>query len=390
MAFGLTPEGFVAKTLEDVLAEVEAAQRGAIAADLDTSAETLVGQLNAAVCTPIAEVWELGEAVYQARSRRGAAAAQLDELGALTGALRRAASAGTVTLTVTLAAGATLPAGSVAHVAGQPTNRWVTAAPVTNGGGAPAAQPVAAVAETAGRVAANAGTVTAIATPVAGWTAVTNALDATPGRDADADPIYRLRQRLELARAGTSPLDALRADLLALADVDEVAVHENATDYVDAGGRPPHSVECVVRGGATAAAVALRIWQAKAAGIATHGSTSTTIVDASGASRVVWHTPAVVVPVWVTLRLAVDPNTYAGDAAVKAAVAAWGDANQRLGAPVLAARLGCVALDLAGVGDVAAVYLGTAPGPTIPGNLPVGPAEVAELDTTRVALEFAP
>ncbi len=51
-------------------------------------------------------------------------------------------------------------------------------------------------------------------------------------------------------------------------------------------GRPPKSVEVVVEGG-TDATVALTIWQSKAAGIETHGSTSTNITDSQSVERTI-------------------------------------------------------------------------------------------------------
>lgn len=86
-----------------------------------------------------------------------------------------------VTLSVNLDAGATLPAGSIAHTTGFSAVRWVTTEAVTNGGGSAATVTVPAVAEHVGPTPGPAGTITAKVSAVTGWNTVTNAADATPG-----------------------------------------------------------------------------------------------------------------------------------------------------------------------------------------------------------------
>lgn len=86
-----------------------------------------------------------------------------------------------VTLTVTLDAGATLPAGSVACHATLAAVRYVTLADVTNGGGSSADFDVEARAEHPGPVTASAGSITVPVTAVTGWTAVTNGAASTVG-----------------------------------------------------------------------------------------------------------------------------------------------------------------------------------------------------------------
>lgn len=57
--YGLTPQGFVPKSYDVIVAEIGAAQRATIDATLDTSsAESVIGQLNASISERLAEVWE--------------------------------------------------------------------------------------------------------------------------------------------------------------------------------------------------------------------------------------------------------------------------------------------------------------------------------------------
>ena len=323
MAYGLLSTGFAEKPLSVILEEVAAAQRAssALGADWDTSAESPGGQINAALGAQLASAWEAIGFVYRSRDPRGASFAGLDSVCGLTGTTRRAATKGTVTLSVTLGAGVTLPAGSIAYVAGQTSNRWVTTASVTNSDGIAQVKQVAAEAETAGFFAANAGTITGIATPFTGWTVVTNASDAVPGSAAEQDPALRARREASLTSGGSSPVDAVRAALIAVSGVSKVTVTENATNRTSAEGIPPKSLWCIVQGG-TDAAVAAALWAAKGAGIGTHGNTPVVVLDTGGFSRTVYFQRPTTINMYCALTVVYDDGAYAGDAAVKAAVTA--------------------------------------------------------------------
>lgn len=77
--------------------------------------------------------------------------------------------------------------------------------------------------------------------------------------------------------------------------------------YTLAGGRPPKSFEAVVQGG-TDAAVALKIWQLKPAGIMTFGNTHVNITDSQGNTQGINFTRAIPVYIWATVALTVDGN----------------------------------------------------------------------------------
>jgi uncharacterized phage protein gp47/JayE len=384
--YGLTSTGFVVKPAEVIRAEIEADQRAApaLGADWDTSSEGPPGQLNGVVITKLAELWELAGVVYRARVPSGATFQGLEDTCAITGTTRRAATAGTVTLSVTLNAGTTLAAGAVARVPTAPSNRWVTLTTVTNSGGSPAWFDVKAAAETAGAIPANAHTITEIATPVAGWTAVDNALDAEPGTAADTDAQLRTRRNDELQAAGNAPLDALRTAVARVAAVVRVQAFHNTSNITDPTGLPAHAIELLVQGGA-AADIAAAIWSAVAGGIATYGNTSATVLDAGGTTRTVRFSRPTTVPIYAEVRLVVDPATYAGDTALKAAVAAV-TAAQLAGAPIRWSAVVVAAAAVAGVVAVEGVRLGRSTGTLAQGDLFVSARELAALDTSRVTV----
>lgn len=358
MTAGLTTTGWVPKTATEVLADLEDAVRAELGSDVDVSAESVFGPVLAVCATKLAEQWELVGAVYAARTPTGAAGEALNAaVGLCPGIERRAATKGTVTLTVTLNNGVTLPVGSRAHVAGEPSNAWVTTESVTNSTGSATTFPVAAEALDAGRTPANAGTITTIATPVTGWTAVTNGADATPGLPDETDAALRLRREQSLQRAGSSPLDALVAQVAEVSGVTQVSAWENTSAFTDSLGRPSKSIDVLVLGG-TDAAVGRAVFAAKAGGIETVGSTTVTFTDANGISRTVKFSRPTPLSMYATVRVEVDADTYAGDAAVEDALLAAAE-GLRAGEPARISDLVTAVCAVAGVTD-AYVLIGTA------------------------------
>lgn len=354
---GLTATGWVPKTAAELLAELETALRGELGDDVDVSAESVFGPVLAVCATKLGELWELVGAVYAARTPTGASGEALTVLaGACPAIERRDATKGTVTLTVGLNAGVTLPAGSRAHVDGEPSNAWVTTESVTNSTGSPTTLTVEAEALDAGRTRANATTITVIATPVSGWTSVTNAADATPGEEIETDAALRLRREQSLQRAGSSPLGAIAAQVLEVEGVTQVSVYENASMHVDAIGRSPKSIDVLVLGGDDED-IARAIWAAKAGGIQTIGSTVVDFVDDRGLTRRVFFSRPTSLSMYATIRVEVDLDTYAGDDAVEDAFLEAAD-GLVAGEPSRISDLVTAVCDVAGVVD-AYVLIGT-------------------------------
>lgn len=382
---GLGATGWVSKSAAEFAADIEADLRAssAFGPDVDTSGESVIGQLIGVFSSRLAEVHEADGVVYNSRDPRGASFAGLDSVCSLTGTTRTAATKGTVTLTVNLNAGVTLPAGSIAHVAGQPTNRWVTTASATNSGGSAANVTVNAEAELAGFYAANASTITSIATPVTGWNSVTNASDAAPGAPAEGDPALRARREAELTAGGSSPVDAVRAALVAVSGVSKVTVTENATNRT-VNRVPAKSLWCIVQGG-TDAAVAKALWTAKAGGIGTHGNTTVTVTGEGGFTYDVSFQRPTTVNMYCTLVVVYDDATYVGDAAAKAAATAV-TAGALAGATLRLSSIIAAVRALGGVVDCYDVALGRDPAGMAESNHLAQAYEVLTLADARVTV----
>jgi hypothetical protein len=327
-------------------------------------------QLIGVLSEELALAWETLRALYGAPYPASAEGALLDETVALTGTRRRAATHSRVTCDVTLAAGATLPAGSIAAVENSPDSQFALVEEITNPGGAEAVVEGVFEALTAGPIAAPADELSVIVTGVTGWVSLTNPLDADLGEEVADDDELRADYATELAARGTDSYAAIRAAVARVTSVEEVIVYGNETLSTDVAGRPGKSIEVVVWDGEPAGAVddeiAQAIWDAKPAGISLHSATADfgTAVDEAGVEHTVSFSRASLLRVYVNLTAVLEDGTGGSWAAqVAAAIAARG-ATYRVGQTAYASQLVAAVIDdVDGVEAVPTLTLGTAPSP---------------------------
>lgn len=382
--YGVRPEGFVVKPLDVILTEQQDLARSKFGEGIRVNPSSKLGQYIGAAAERESEIWDLAQAVYAARDPDQAQGAALEIACALTGAYRAAARRSTVVATLGGVAGTVIPVGKVASVTGTGV-RFRTLAEYTIGGGGTVAANLEA--ENTGALLAPAGTLTVIETPVAGWNTVTNAADAVPGAAVETDPALRAKRVLTLAKSGSATLAAIVAEVATVADVTTVIGFENDTAGV-VDGMPAHSIEILVQGG-DQDAIATAIWESKAGGIQSHGTTTRTVVDAAGVSHSVKFTRPTEVEVYVGVGLSKDA-TYPvdGDAQVKAALVAYGLAHYVVGGDVYARTLIASVLSIAGVYNVPQMFIGIAPAPGTEATIVVGSRELAVLDTARITVGY--
>lgn len=130
-SFGVTDVGFVIKTLQQILDEIETDERAEFGAKINTQADSVLGVINGIFAAKIAELWELAQAVIAARTLDGASGAQLEAVVALAGIKRRPASASYATIRFYLAAGVTATAGSIVSQ-GDGGPQWTVRTDVVN------------------------------------------------------------------------------------------------------------------------------------------------------------------------------------------------------------------------------------------------------------------
>lgn len=380
----VTPTGFVADTAEQILAEIEADELAAFGPQVNTSSASVIGQYNGILADKLAEINEVLEDLDNSRNPDTATGAALDAACTVTGVVRLAATFSKTTLTVNLNAGVTLAIGRVVSVSGNPNVKFQTVAAVTNGGGSPASFPVEAWATVTGPVFAAAGALTVIESPQTGWNSVTNAADTSIGSNLESDSDLRARRQATLQAAGSANAAAIRADLLNATGVTQASVFENYTDVTDVDGVPPHAFECVVQGG-TNAVVAQVLWDSKPIGIQTYGSVTQNVIDYAGVSQPVKFSRPTTIPVYITVTLTKTAGAYAGDAAVKAALVLY-LSNFLLGQDLIRSQIFGQVSPIAGVVDITALTLGTAPAPAGTANIPAAPRELLTTLTANIVV----
>jgi hypothetical protein len=119
MSFGVTLTGFVRKHLTDVVEDLQAAIKAAFGNDKRVDAKSPIGVLVGVFAQPLAEVWEVAEALYSAFDPSSAEKAQLDNCLDLVGLVRKPQVYSTATENLGGVPGTVIPLGSlVAPVAG--------------------------------------------------------------------------------------------------------------------------------------------------------------------------------------------------------------------------------------------------------------------------------
>ena len=169
-SYGVIPEGFNEKTLDVLLEEIQEAERTAFGPNINTQADSVLGQLNGIFADKLAELWEVALAVYRAQYPDSASDEALDNVSAITGIVRLAAQPSTATLLLNLNNGVSVAAGKVVRI-GDSGSRWVLTDGVTNASGVNATVEADVESEEAGVIVGNAYAINTIATPVAGWSA---------------------------------------------------------------------------------------------------------------------------------------------------------------------------------------------------------------------------
>lgn len=400
--YGATPAGFFLKPVTQILSEINASCLTNVDPLLDTSPTSPQGQLNGIMAEKIGECWEVLQTLSNVVNRDAADDFLLDNIGSLTGSPRHTVKPSYVYCNVTLqAAHSPYLAGTlVANVSGQPTIQFHNAYDISITADGTYSQLFISVAD--GPIVALSGTLNAISTPVTGWSAVTNPLDATLGTLVELDTDYRLRQENELAAAGACTADSIRADLIAFVPgVVSAQVLQNVGDVMDANSLPPHSLWAIVYDGVTPqaqnAAIGQMLWNDKPSGTYTFGATSVQVVDSQGNTQVVNFSRPQQLLLYLNLTVTFVPNlsTSAQNAAITAIKTALSTLNSTPtdenngyqilpGTKVKARTLAAIAEDISGIDEVTALTLDFIPSPTNTATLLVSPNQIAVVDSSRI------
>jgi hypothetical protein len=280
---GVTDSGIQIKTPQEVRASLAARFRGKISADLNTTEDGIAGRIVDAISPEIADVWEaLGE-VYISQDVAQAEGEALRNIGASTS--QDPATKTRISATVTLGANVTLLGGSAAaYVVDRPDLRGTLVATIRSA----AAGDYSAIfsLDEPGAFPVFAGTFTEIATPQAGWLAVTNAADAATGEEAESPEDYRQKILQSQALGGSGTQRSMLAALVNLDGVRSVTIFENASETWD--GLPPHSFEALIHDFDTVDndLIAQTIFDRTCGGFSAQGSSSGTALESADGESV--------------------------------------------------------------------------------------------------------
>lgn len=281
VAAQVTSTGITAPTFEEILTYLKGQAVQIYGTDVYLEPDSQDGQLLAIVAKAIYDANMTAVAVFNQFSPATAQGEGLSSVVKINNIARAPATRSQVNVVVTGQAGTTINDGVVSDAS---DTRWLLPSPTVI---PPAGSIlVTALAESLGALTAAPSTVTRIVTPSLGWQSVTNPTAAIPGQAEETDAALRQRQQVSPSLNAYGVNYALAAALRSLTGVVYGAVYENDGNTTDANGLPPHSIACVVQGGA-AQAIAETIYKKKSPGVATHGTTSIEVVDVSGQPRTV-------------------------------------------------------------------------------------------------------
>lgn len=385
MTFGLTDDGFILKTFEDIRTEVEAYQRLNIASDLDLQDDSVLGQMNIPHFNEDAQLWEVAQALFAAMDPDAATAWNLDQVASITGTLREKYSKTTVTAQVTLNPNKALPAGSTANLTNKPNTQFIslTEVPADPSGGT---FDVVFEAKVAGATLVLPGMLSEISIAVSGWTAVSNSAQGATGTQPEDDVLLRLKRDLDLLVTGSTTLDAIIADVSRVVSANVIGF-ENDTAYTDLStGIPAHSFEIVVSSG-DADEIAGAIFQTKAGGIKSFGSSAGTAIDNEGVSHTVSFSFAEEKVFYCTTTIVTTSgwDVVNGPTLIKAAIAAYVN-GLAIGQDVIYDRVKSAIYSVSGVYKVSACTIKFAGGSYGTIDLSVGTKQFATSDVANITV----
>lgn len=274
MTTELTSLGLSISRFAGLVSEMEDAAKGLWGESVDTSQEQLLGHHIRQASLALAEINETLQAVLDVTSAANASGVYLDHLFALIGLERQSAAKSTVTLTYTVSAATTVPAGHKVKTSAGVVFETVEDLVFTGEGSGD----VEAQCTENGAHEAEIGEVSKPVTTLYGLVSVTNADAAIPGRLRETDAQFRTRHTAAVATSGEDDVASIYEAVSAVEGVSSAYVVED-TDT--------HSITVSVIGG-NDDDVAAAINNNRTAGIPTVGDQSVDVYsETTGQSAVV-------------------------------------------------------------------------------------------------------
>lgn len=385
--YGWLPTGFRRKTFATIRDQIASRWRSTISRRLRIDEDSIFGNILFPIADELALLWELEETAAGALDPRNAVDVVAEGTLELVGVLREKPKQGFVDCDVStnLSEETEFEAGDlIAHVVGQPDNRWLNEAFT-----APAGENTTSVRYVSEGVGSSyrapSGSLIRIAQSVNGWTGITNPLDATAGVDEESIESAFIRFREALGAQGSGTVDSIRADVQAVEGVQQVRVFFNRTTE-QVGDLPPKSTHIVVWDGIEQDAddgdIAQAIFDTVGGGTQTFGATSGTASDSEGNALDMAFSRAEAVQIYVDVTVISENGV--DEQSVKDSVI------ERMpfliGKSVVYEKILAGPASLDEVDDIDSFTFGTDPDPVGTNNVAVSETQIAYLDSSNISV----
>lgn len=380
---GLNETGFERRTYEDIISDKIDKAIQLFGDDIDTSEQTPLGKFIRINAYDQANAEEEIEALYYSIFPHTATGASLDRLCPFVGITRLPATPARYSVKLTGTAGTEIPLGFLVSTESEITYYNINSATIGESGTAT----ITVECETAGIIGnVTASEINTIVNPISD-VEIDTVTVVNLGTDVESD--VSLRTRFEQASTGMGSCNesAIRAALLRVTDVTSASVIVNDTDETDSDGRPPHSFECYVAGGANRnQEIAQAIFDKKPIGIRTHGTESVDIVDESGVTRTIKFSHVQGIQIYVKATIYTDTKFEGTDgmAQIKSNIKDKID-NLSVGNNVIRSSLYDCIHAVTGVVDVSYLALSTNGTTWSESNITISPYQKAYCNTVTVS-----
>ncbi|MBM9576962.1 baseplate J/gp47 family protein [Leptospira sp. 201903070] len=299
---GVTEQGFIRKTRDEIIAELEENYKTRLGNDIDLSIVSEDGIRMRILADELDKIHQLAEAVFYSNFAHTATGVSLDRVLNPLGSERQPAKRSIVALAFSGLEGALIPAGVICQTGSGILFITIESGVIAGGTTLVNAQAVEIDYGVSGNVLAN--TIDTINTPVSGVDSVTNPEPARGGRSIETDYEFLNRFIQEGVNGGSSAANVQGA-LNNLESILNAVVYENVSDFMDEDGRPPHSMEAVIEGGSPEEIgdLFLKNWPG---GIEAFGAEMTTVLDNKGVARTYYFNRPEDVLVYVNLDIVKD------------------------------------------------------------------------------------
>lgn len=294
----LTKDGFKRKTYEVIFSELEAKAKELYGENLNTSPRSPMGIFLRLIAWALSIVWQLAEQVYYSAFPSTSEGVSLDRVIKFKAMSRFIDEAARGELLITGTADAVIASGLVVQTrSGMQFETIDDVVLDTSGKGIVEIQ--ALKAGSRGNV--GAGEINEVVTLDSNLLAISNPNPTHSGRERETDAEL-LRRFNDFTESGSSSLPSMEATITSLSGVRDVIIKENTMDETSSDGLPPHSIAPFVFGG-TDEDVAEAIFQTKAGGPQSYGSTYVTVYDQKGVGHLIGFTRPTTIQVHVKITL---------------------------------------------------------------------------------------